>query len=220
MVLLYILLLHPIQYFSGEITDVDIFYINSHYSNDDIQPIVKAIQKYTPITIAIVESNPLTVKSLENIDITPVINHRAYASSCTVYTDTYISAEVEGQTHLPLCIIHYQDYDLITVHAHRPVGRENIQENIEFFDQLVEIIESYEQKKSKFIIVGDFNSSLYSSYFRSRFGNYVNKNLYTWMVNTPFTLPLDHVITNMDVDYVRTKDLGSDHSALLIHINE
>jgi len=217
MILLYILFLHPIQFFSGSVEKVDIFFINSHYSNDNVQPIIDAIEEYTPETIAIVESNPLIIQELKG---EPILNHRAYASSCTIYTNNHISAEIEGRTHLPLCIIHYQDYDLITVHAHRPLAKANIEENTEFFDQLKELIESYEKTNMKFIIVGDFNSTLYSSYFRDRFGNYISKNLYTWMVNTPFALPIDHVITNMDVDYGRTKDLGSDHTALLIQINE
>lgn len=217
MILLYSLLLHPIQYFSGSVERVDIFYINSHYNNDNVQSIVKAIEENSPDTIAIVESNPLIVEKLQ---IKPVLNHRAYASSCTIFTNNYITAEIEGRTHLPLCIIHYQDYDLITAHAHRPLGKANIQENVEFFDQLMTLIKSYEQANKKFIIVGDFNATRYSSYFRDRFGDYVTKNLYTWMVKTPFALPIDHVITNMNVDYVRTKDLGSDHTGLLIQINE
>ncbi len=220
MLLLYILLLHPIQLFAGEVERVDIFYMNSHYSNEDMQPIIEAIEEYSPKTIALVESNPLIVESLADIGLEPSVNHRSYASSCTVYTSNELSSMVEGQTHLPLCIVSYDDYDLITVHAHRPLGKANIKENVEFFDQLVAIIEDYEEAGRKFIIVGDFNATRYSSYFRSRFGKYVVTNLYSWMVNTPFALPIDHVITNMDVDFVRSGNLGSDHRALLVQINE
>jgi hypothetical protein len=220
LMLLYIILLHPIQFFSGSLDRVDIFFINSYYLNDDVQPIVDSIKENNPRTIAIVESNPLIVEQLKGINREPILDHRAYASSCSIFTSGHLSAEIEGRTHLPLCIVHYENYDLISVHAHRPFGEESIEENIKFFDQIAELIEVYEQSNKKFIIVGDFNATLYSSYFRDRFGKYVQKNLYTWMVETPLALPIDHVITNMDVDYVRTEDLGSDHTALLIQINE
>jgi hypothetical protein len=217
---LYVLSLHPLSLFPGQIDSVDIFYINSHYSNENFTPIVDAIESLDPKTIAIVESNPALVEKLGDVRPDLILNHRAYASSCTIYADEALDANVEGRTHLPLCIAEFKDFDLLTVHAHRPLGKANLEENIEFFDQIKEILDEYEDKSENFILVGDFNSSLYSSYFRDRFSNYVHINFYTWMTNTPLALPIDHVMTNMDIEFVRTGNLGSDHRALLIQINE
>lgn len=215
---LYFVLLHPVNFFAGELESVDIFYMNTHYSNQNVQPIVDEISNLSPEVTALVESNPEIVKQLNLSGRGPIINHRAHASSCTVYAEKFISARVEGQTHLPLCIVQFAGFDLITVHAHRPLGKANIKENVEFFDQILEVLEGYERQNKKFVLVGDFNASRYSVYFRSRFGKYVQSNTYTWMTNTPFALPIDHVMSNMELDFVRSRNLGSDHRALLIKL--
>jgi hypothetical protein len=218
LVVTYIAILHPISLFSlKQLDEVDLFYLNAHYSNEHPEEIIEPLNDTSPKTIVLVESSPEVVNIADAIRDDQAINHRAYASSCTIYTINFLDAEVANLTHLPICIIRYEEYDLLSIHAHRPLGEANLKENVEFFDTIKNYIDDYESTNRSFILVGDFNSSNYSKLFRDRFGEYIQTNRYTWMTNTPITLPIDHVITNMNVEVAQQRIKGSDHSALLIN---
>ncbi len=197
----------------------DIIFLNNQYDQKETALVVNMVADKKPSYVALVESNPVLVNELTKIKGDPIIDHRSYASSCTLFSDVRnTSSTVLGKTYLPICILHLDDYDLVTVHPHRPTNAAILKENVAFFDDIARLIRGYEEQRRSFIIVGDFNSTRYSSYFRERFGKYDQEIIYTWLPNTPITLPLDHVLTNMKVEIGRSEYVGSDHRALLIHI--
>lgn len=219
-ILLCIFVITPIQFTSPNINNVDIFFINMLYTNTEVQPIIDAIKTADPESIAIVESNMTMTKQIQTqLNKMPAIDHRAFAGSCTVYTTKEPHrATVTGQTHIPICTISFENYDLLVVHAHQPTAKTILEENITFFNTLKKRIEAYEKEHRHFIIVGDFNATVYSDYFTDFFDPYIKTNSYTWQADTPLALPIDHVISNMNIEYAVSSDLGSDHRALLIDI--
>ncbi len=220
-ILFYILWIHKISFFSGDLETTDILFLNSQYDSSRMDLTLNLIEQLKPTTISLVESNPNLIKKIIPLKNEPVLNHRAYASSCTVFSELPTNEQkVLGKNHLPICIVSFANFDLITVHPHRPMNPAILQENLQFFDELSTVIQEYESKKQKFIVVGDFNSTYYSAYFRERFGRYDQKIISTWMVGTPLALPIDHVLTNMQVRVERSPQVGSDHRALLIDVLE
>jgi len=217
----YAFILHPISLFSiSEPEEFDIFYMNTHYSNTKPQNISKYLKEKAPDTVALTETNPKVVELVDVFRSDKIINHRAYASSCTIYGGAHESSDISNLTHLPICTVSFPSYDLLLVHAHRPFGDANLQENLDFFDVIKSRLVEYEQNGEKFVLVGDFNSSNYSKYFKDRFGEYIHVNRHTWLTHTPLTTPIDHVLTNMEVKVFSKRISGSDHSALLIDILE
>jgi hypothetical protein len=217
----YILWIHKISFFSGDLETTDILFLNSQYDSSRMDRTLNLIEQLKPTTISLVESNPNLIKKIIPLKNEPVLNHRAYASSCTVFSELRTNEQkVLGKNHLPICIVSFANFDLITVHPHRPMNPAILQENLQFFDELSTVIQEYESKKQKFIVVGDFNSTYYSAYFRERFGRYDQKIISTWMAGTPLALPIDHVLTNMQVRVERSPQVGSDHRALLIDVLE
>ena len=220
-VILFLTYIHRVTFFSPLPKNVDIFFLNSQYDSSHLKSTLAVIQTADPMTLNLVESNPLLVEEIIALRNTPILNHRAYASSCTIFSQ-YPTKEqkVISQNHLPICIVSFENFDLLTVHPHRPLNREILAENLKFFYELQKIIQEYEQSEQNFLVVGDFNSTYYSAYFRERFGQYDQKIFATWMAGTPLGLPIDHVLTNMNVQVGRSGPVGSDHRAILIDILE
>lgn len=218
---LYFFYLHRIILFPTIPDNVDIVFLNSQYDSTHVESTFEVIQEINPQIVGLVESSPLLVEKITAVKNEPVLNHRAYASSCTIFSENPVKEQkILGKNHLPICIVSFETFDLITVHPHRPMNREILAENLVFFDELHKIIQDYEEAGRKFIVVGDFNSTYYSSYFRERFGQYDQKIFSTWMVGTPLSLPIDHVLTNIKVQVARSSPVGSDHRALLVDILE
>ena len=57
--------------------------------------------------------------------------------------------------------------------------------------------------KTGFVIVGDFNSTPFSTVFRSYFGKFFDVTAYSWGTRSIFTIPIDHALTDKPAD-VRT----------------
>lgn len=217
----YFFFFHKMSLFSTLPETTDILFLNSQYDSSRMDLTLNLIEQLKPTTISLVESNPNLIKKIIPLKNEPALNHRAYASSCTVFSELPTNEQkILGKNHLPICIVSFANFDLITVHPHRPMNPAILQENLQFFDELSTVIQKYETNKRKFIVVGDFNSTYYSSYFRERFGRYDQKIISTWMAGTPLSLPIDHVLTNMNVQVERSPQVGSDHRALLIDILE
>lgn len=215
----YVIWIHAVTLRSIPPSSVDVIFLNSQYDNAQTQPVLDLVHQFNPTTIALVESNPDLVDSLTETYDEPLVNHRAYASSCTILSSSPpTQSEVRGKDYLPLCVVNFADFDLITVHPHRPLTKAILDENIQFFDSIQRVITEHEVRGRHFLIVGDFNATHYSAYFRERFARYDQSILYTWMVGTPLVLPLDHVLTDMNIRVGRSKSVGSDHTALLIDI--
>lgn len=211
--------IHPVQLFKKPISSVEVFFLNAQYDLKDSSLILETITELNPKTVSIVESNPELVNEVSRVLGEPILNHRAYASSCTVFSGDHVSTEVIGKTHLPICVVKFDEYTLITIHAHRPIEQKVLEENIEFFDQIHEMIQKLENDNEKFLLVGDFNSTIYSAYFRERFEKYFIKNLYTWKTNSLISLPIDHALSNIDVEISKTGNVGSDHVGVLVEMD-
>ncbi len=219
--ILYIFFIHKVVFFSSVPSTVDILFLNSQYDSQEIDRTMNLIETLKPTTLALVESHPTLVQNILQTRESPILNHRAYASSCTIFSqEKAIEKTVLGKNHLPMCIINFEHFDLVVVHPHRPMNKAILAENKEFFDDLEKLIQVYEKNNRQFLVVGDFNTTYYSTYFRTRFGQYDQKIFSTWMVGTPLSLPIDHVLTNMKVHVERSSQVGSDHRGLLIDILE
>lgn len=217
---LYSHVLHPIEFFPQSIPEDDIYFINMFGKELDYpEDIVDDILTRNPDIVTFAEATDSVIATLRNVYGNPHVSDKqdhfycaifSYEKPLTAYTLDYLNA--------PLCIAEYDSFTLVVLHTYSPTsyGKWHLQN--EYLTQVNAILTTLENDAKPFMLVGDFNSSNYAKPFRSYFGAYVQKNIYTWHTRRPYTLPLDHVITNLDIQYHRTEKFSSDHAGLVIDI--
>jgi hypothetical protein len=70
----------------------------------------------------------------------------------------------------------------------------------------------------KAMIIGDFNSSIFSPIMHRYFGDLSKRLLYTWNRGKIWQLPIDHALTQEDIKVTIVSKKTSDHAALVIDL--
>lgn len=211
--------IYPLELFPHDLEEVDLFYMNAQYDNDEVDTIVDAIVENDPEYVAIVESNPKIVSRLTEFFGEPRLDHEARFNSCAIFSkEEPISLEVIEQFTMPICIAEFEDFNLILVHTKIPFTPFYKAGNEDYFEYLKVQMDAYQESGQKFLVVGDFNATYYWGTFRESFKDYFNKNIYSWSLWKPWMLPIDHAFSNMKIDVSRSKTLTSDHNGLLIDL--
>lgn len=215
--IIYVSVIHPFEIFPNKIADVDIFYMNTKYKNNLSEPIIEEIKKNTPKIITLVEPNEELIRRLTTTQGEPiqVINNNAYSfvtfSSLAVYEKKFIY-----DAPIPISYIEFEKFVLITIHAYDPLTVKDRLANIEYLAEIINTINLIQDKP--FVLVGDFNNTFFSETMREHFQDYFKKHVYSWSLFKPWMIPIDHVLSNEEIDFSRTKMLSSDHAGLLIDV--
>lgn len=143
-----------------------------------------------------------------------------------------VSSQVEQWSNYQIPVINAklkdkdEEISFIAVHTLPPVG-------VEYFNirnEMFENIASRFNKNNKTIILGDFNTTIYSPYYKKYFKNekildagVITGNLYegTWNAfwASPFRITLEHVLSTKNIKPVMYKNgrfVGSDHYPVFV----
>ncbi len=209
----------PVDFLPLELNEKDIFYMNTKYANKETNSIIKEIEKTNPKIIALVEPNQKLIQKLTEIHGQPILQINSGTNSYAIFTEQEtIESKIIKTGDINTCYIDFGDYILLTVHALDPLSFTKRDINLEFLAKLNQEIVRIEEKGKKFILVGDFNNTYYSGTFRQYFKKYFKKNIYSWEPFKPWSIPIDHALTNTNIAISRTKKLSSDHTGLIIDI--
>lgn len=200
-------------------TQVDtpsIYYQNILYYNLEIEKSIEDILKTGAETVALVE-----IPEQLHEQITDKYKYAHYESkggqSCAIYSNIKPISSKTIELEYPVCTTQFENYTLYVVHPYPPLSEKLWLRQSALFMQLEELIEN---EKGLYAIVGDFNSTPFSPLFRAHLGKYGGIYQNTWAKDTLYTLPIDHILTNIEYEVEVTDSTVSDHGALLIELPE
>ena len=216
---LFITFIQPVSFAQESINKTDIFFMNTKFKNTNNAPIINEIKKQNPQIIALVEPNKALIDEITDFFGSPIIEINKKTNSYAIFSKKQpISQQVINTESLSLCYVEFDDFILLTIHTLDPLTPAKRNINLNFFEEIDQIITKLDSENKKFILTGDFNNTYYSATFRKHFKKYFQKNLYSWSLFMPWTIPIDHALSNMPISTSRTPILSSDHVGLLIDI--
>ncbi len=201
------------------VSSSDLFYINANYFNNDLETIYEYIQNKDLENVAIVELNETLDLKIQEKYGAPIVTSGYNSKTCAIYSKNQ-SAEkynLDEETFTyPICTAKINGFVIILIHPYPPFGKLYYENQIKYFKEISSLLKYFEDKNEKYILIGDFNSSIYSPIFRENFENIFKINNYTWRPYFPLMLPIDHAMSNTDIKVTITDRLTSDHSGLFV----
>lgn len=203
--------------------EVDILYQNVLFgqSNSNHARMAEVIHGIPARVYAFVEPHPTFIATFEKaLGAPPVIYHSQGGSSCAVFVN---DAELvvrnafllhDRDSHDPLCVVEFETFDLFVAHPLPPLNKHRFERQHNLFAVLKEQIQSSESAERPWVVVGDFNASLYSPRMREAFSPWLTTQHYTWGTHSLLALPIDHAFSNRPIT-IKTYPAGtSDHKGL------
>lgn len=207
-------LILPANFTSKELNP-DIFYMNTYYYTEKHEQIIKEILNNSADIVFLVEANKSLINDLKLQfgDATLEINDGP--NSFVLFSKTKPDiVQIHNETPPKFITAKFKDYTFIGIHAFDPLTPYKRKINLKYFSQIKDYIDKLSGEK--FILVGDFNNTIYSGTFRSNFSEYFKINNYSWGAFKPWFIPIDHALANFPLEISITKSLESDHKGLLI----
>lgn len=171
---------------------------------------------------AFAESSAAFVRAFsENTNNEPAISHLDGGRSCAVFVATtsidVLDADVwYTEKGDPMCMVALTDYDLYVAHPLPPLSHERFARTKAYLTLVRESIERSEALGRAWLVVGDFNSTRYSSVYRSAVGQYIGKQFYTWHTDSILMLPIDHAFSSHEVTLNPSPAYTSDHRGIAV----
>jgi endonuclease/exonuclease/phosphatase (EEP) superfamily protein YafD len=214
-----IILITPFQIAPKPLQNSDIYFMNTNVYNENYTEILEYIKKYNPQKVALVEVRIEIIDKIKENYGEPVTYINGGAYSCAIFSrEKPIKTEpIQVETY-PICKAVFEDYTLLVIHPYPPLTHESYSSQKEYFSQIQNELEHLRQNGENFVLVGDFNSTIYSGVFRKYFGEYHNVNHYTWNPKSPLALPIDHGLSNLPIETSKGDKLSSDHTGLFIKL--
>lgn len=198
----------------------DIFFINANYYNENAD-IAEYIVDTDINTIAIVETNEALITNLTKHYGPPISQEGVGSKTCVIFSnEPNIEYPLDQNAYAyPICTTIIDGTVLVVIHPYPPFGNEYYFAQIEHFEQIGDLLDKIRDDGYNFILMGDFNSSIYSPVFRHEFSEFFKQNNYTWSASLPLMLPIDHAMSNMPIEVAPSKTLSSDHAGLFVDID-
>ena len=204
------------------LAQTDLYYINALYINVDTGSIIRDIQGQDPDYIAIVELSPELHRDIQEAGYIELAHLMDDARSVGLYTHPrnsyYPDVQVTHDLSYPVGVIGLEDVTIYVVHPFPPFIPALAKKQRQHFESIQAIIEEHKKMNENFLMVGDFNSTLFSPVFQKYFGEYEIPLRLTWKKNLFFQLPIDHVISNIAVDSYIGPQLSSDHRPIYVDL--
>lgn len=217
-----LIIIYPLKFSKAsdeQISKSDLFYINANYFNKEGNTISQYIEDKKMETVAIVELNEdLDSKMQDNYGL-PVVRSGFNSKTCAIYSNNPTAQEyhINGDTFTyPICTAKIDAFVIVLIHPYPPFGQLYYENQIKYFEEISSLLNNLEAKNEKFILIGDFNSSIYSPIFREKFKDIFKINNYTWKPYFPLMIPIDHAMSNIDIKVAITDKLTSDHAGLFV----
>lgn len=203
----------------------DIYYINLNYFNEDTDQIIKQITELKAETVVIVELNESLNDKLHEMYANR-ITHTDAASSCGIYSNQSFIGEIIVNTKYPICTAEFAEYTLFAVHPFPPLSGELWAKQRSHFSEIQKLLENesphfINRTVKDVVVVGDFNSTIYSPIFRKPLGEYHKTNIYSWNTNSILSIPIDHALSNsLELTIHKLPTVSSDHNGLYIEVGK
>ena len=205
--------------------------------NDNYNLLLDEIYKEKPNLVVLQEVDDKWLKNIASLkDIYPyfVEHSRDDNFGISLYSNIPIeSSQVEEWTDYQIPVISAklkdkeEEISFVAIHTLPPVG-------VEYFNirnEMFENIASKFDKNNKTIVLGDFNTTIYSPYYKKYFKNkkmldagVVTGSLYNGTWNTfwftPFRITLEHVHSTKNIKPIMYKNgsfVGSDHYPVFVN---
>jgi endonuclease/exonuclease/phosphatase (EEP) superfamily protein YafD len=208
-------LILPAEFISKQ-TDADIFYMNTYYYNDKNEEIIKEILQKSPEHILLVEPAKSLIQELKKQYGEPLLEINEKANSFAFFSKNKELKVNTYENSLKFISVKFPNFTLIGIHAMDPLTKTKRKQNLAYFSEINKYIESLNGEN--FLLVGDFNDTVFSGTFRKFFSKYFKKNYYSWNSQSPFIIPIDHAMSNFPIKASLTKKLSSDHRGLIIDL--
>ena len=183
--------------------NIDLYYQNVQYDSDPAsqQDFAERIVDYGASVVALVEPSPALVRAVSLLrGEEPLIYQHLGNRSCVVFgpeADVLDRFVVRADDHDPMCVVRFTSYDLYVAHPLPPLGSNRYARQDRFFAMQSEYIEESVAAGRDWLVVGDFNSTKYSSLFRRYFGAYVTAQYYSWASFGLLMIPIDHAFGSL-----------------------
>lgn len=220
-ILHFAILIHPVQVVPsdlGNMGEADLYYLNALHFNDDTESIEDQVSQVKPEIVAFVEANDQLIDSISQTYGNPADKEGAGALTCVIFSKGEYEDYQLDQDGLiyPVCSIMKERTVILAIHPYPPLSGEFLEQQSKHFKQVKEILDIIQEEGYDFILVGDFNSTFYTRQFREYFGEFHEKNIYSWEADRLWSIPIDHTLSNKDIQTFAAPKTSSDHSAILV----
>ncbi len=215
------LFIFPIALVSNHLNTIpanpDIFFMNTLYFNDQTKPIIGAVKKLDPKTVAVVEPNPKIIEQLTSKYGQALAYHDDGGLSCAIFSHAVPKVSFVAMAGYPVCVAEFSDYALVVAHPAPPYTPALWREQQRYFDLLVRRIDLYQEEDIPVVLVGDFNSSWFSATLRNSFGAYKVRSFLSWHGGSSLALAIDHMmgIGTVPLKTFMLPQMTSDHRAIV-----
>ncbi|WKZ31368.1 MAG: hypothetical protein QY318_01170 [Candidatus Dojkabacteria bacterium] len=216
-------LIYPSTFASAPIYKPEIYFMNTNAfrTEAEYRQMANYISSYRPAKIALVEAHDDVVEELVQKGYPLQTSYTRGALSCAILSEEVpIRSTVIQATEYPICYAQYADYHLIVVHPIPPLNPHNFEREKRYFTYIEEMIEELDSRDERFVLVGDFNSTSYSQLFSNSFHDYFVQNNYSWNSGSLLTIPIDHAMSNSEINVTMGDTVFSDHRGLFVEIDQ
>lgn len=202
-----------------KLTQGDIYYLNMNIHNSEEKIIINQIEQTNAQTVAIVELTTDMSQSLQqDYPYFITTNKPTDSDNCGIFSKIKPIQTNIYKLSYNICTAQFSNYTLIAVHPLPPLNSNSWELQKKHFKEINKLYSQLKNEGQNPIIVGDFNSTVYSPIYKSQFGKFNEKVRYTWNKSSILTLPIDHVLSELDLKILLLNQLSSDHTALLIKL--
>ena len=188
----------PITLSSTEVKNIppnpDLFFMNTLFWNDDMQPMSDAIVALQPKAVGLVEVNANLLNKVKKEYGEPLVYHDDEGLSCAIFSKQKVAKSFIVHKEYPICIAEFADYALIVVHPAPPYTKQLWKVQQAYFANVQSLAADYQAKNMPVIIAGDMNSTWFSKTLRNPLGKFKVRSFLSWWANSSVALPIDHIV--------------------------
>ena len=218
-----------------------IIHSNVKMSNTQSQKLIKLVQSESPDVLVVQEVNAWWINELsplksdypyqqivareDNFGIAVYSKYPINNAKKTLWGDRYLpSLQMTLQTN-------EQAIELITTHPLPPISASYFRSRNSQLKDVTQAIQTFSmnEKEKPIIVIGDFNITMWSSYYTPLESTTGLRNarkgfgiIPTWPVSLPFlVIPIDHCLVSKEIsvtDISAGPNVGSDHLPLIVEL--
>ncbi len=189
-------------------------YSNALYWNKDPASVARELARPADMFATVEESAALRDALAELVRPADAVGVRdAGAASYGLYShETLASKETLNVAGYPVGhAVTKEKLHVYVAHPFPPFSAESFARQKEVFTELAKRLAAHEAAGENFLLVGDFNSTIFSPTFRRTLGAWAQRPAYSWNVGSPLSIPIDYAITNLGARTAYGPVTSSDH---------
>lgn len=200
----------------------DIYFMNMFYTNPDITPIVEDMVTQKPSIIAVVEMTSWFREMITQRGYQEIMSLENKYDSQGIFIREELWWEIEFSKienifPYPIGHIVWRGWYIFVIHPYPGILGGMASNQRLAFEQIQERVKKLWNKP--FMILGDYNSSIFSPIFQHYFRDYHTPLFYTWNRGKIWQLPIDHAVSNRELQISVRPQMTSDHRGVVVEIS-